>query len=286
MAAFLEERFPPDINYGSGFRDIGAVRISSTAGGDEYRSLDHPFVRAALDVDFSRQRDEVIERIIDLNRRANGMYRGFRVYNYLDFSTNNYRDTPTAFDQPMDLVSTGVYQLMRWYGDPEDTTAARRIIRKPVAGTVLVGVQSAVLPTAQWTVSTVTGRVTMAANKTRAITAITKAANAVITVGAHTFLAGESVVITGVSGMTQINGQRALIVSVDATTITVAINSTAYSTYTSGGNVNTQPQSGEDVTAGCIFDIPMRFDADLSGTFTGPGVLAVSSIGIREILNP
>ncbi|WP_236233696.1 DUF2460 domain-containing protein [Pseudomonas tohonis] len=287
MAEFLEERFPTDINYGSGFESSSANQTVRTAGGNEYRSLRHPYVMAKLQVDFSRQRDEVIERIIDLNYRANGMFRGFRVYHNLDHSSNNYRDVPTAFDQPAQLVSSGVYQLMRWYGSSVDPKAARRRIRKPVANSVSIGVHGAVYPTAQWSVDVTTGLVTLAANKSRAIASITKGSSAVLTVGTNTFVVGESVVISGVSGMTQINGLRALITEKPSSTeITVAINSTAFSDYASGGTVQTQPIAGESVTAGFYFDIPMRFDADLGGTFVGPGVLGVTGIGLTEILNP
>lgn len=69
----------------------------------------------------------------------------------------------------------------------------------------------------------------------RAITAITQAASAVVTVGAHTFAIGDVVAFSGVVGMTQINGLSAAITATAATTITVAINSTAFSAYTSGG---------------------------------------------------
>lgn len=286
MAEFLEERFPHDINYGSGFREIGAVRVVTTSGGDEYRSLEHPFVRCALEVDFSRQKEEVIDRIIDLNRRANGTFRGFRVYNYNDFSTNAYTQAHTAFDQPMQLISAGVYQMVRWYGNPADVKCARRIIRKPASGTTLVGVGGQLFPVAQWSVSTTTGVVTMAANKSRSITGITKGSQAVLTVGTNTFLVGESVAISGVAGMIEINGLRALVTAKPtSTTIQVAIDSTLFTDYLNSGSVQTQPIDGEEVTCGCVFDIPMRFDADLSGTFIGPGVLG-TSVGVREILNP
>ncbi len=287
MGVFLEERFPPDIDYGSGFGMSSANRLVPSVGGNEYRSLAHPFVMASLDVDFTRQQKDVIKRIIDLNLRANGMYRGFRVYNYVDFSTNNYRDPPTAFDMPMLKVSAATYQLMRWYGVPTDPLCARRRIRKPVANNVYVGVNGAVHPAAQWSVDTTTGIVSFAANKSRNLSGITKAANAVLEVGTNTFAVGESVVITQVVGMTQINGLRALITAKpDSTHITVAINSSGFDSYASGGVVQTQPLDGEPVTAGCIFDIPMRFDADLSGVFTAYGVLQTSSIGLVEILNP
>lgn len=286
MAQFLEERFPEDVEYGSGFATSFAAQTVTTAGGNEYRSLRHPFLQASLEVDFTRQRDDVIKRIIDLNMRAGGTYRGFRAKNYMDFSTNFYRGNPTPFDQAMLLVSGTTYQIMRWYGDSADAECSRRRIRKPVAGTVQVGVGGQSLPSAQWSIDNTTGLVTLSANKARSITAINKASSAVITVGSHSFTIGDSIVITGVVGMTQINGRRALVTGISGTTITVAINSTGFSDYVSGGVVNTAPQTGESVTAGCLFDIPMRFDADLSGTFTSYGLLGVSGVGLLEILNP
>lgn len=284
--AFLEERFPENINYGSGFSDEHSVNIVSTVGGDEFRSLRHPYLQSSLDVDFTRQRDDVISQIIALNRRANGTYRGFRVKNFLDFSTNNFRGVPTAFDQPMVSLGSGQYQITRWYGTSTDPLASRRRIRKPVSATGLVGVSGAVHSPSLYTIDYTTGIVTFTINKTGTISAITKAVQAVITIGTHTMLVGESVYISGVLGMTQINGLRANIIAKTTSTITVDINSTLFSTYTSGGSVFTRPQSAESVTAGCYFDIPMRFDNDLAGVFTANGVLSVTGVGLVEILNP
>jgi uncharacterized protein (TIGR02217 family) len=284
--AFLNERFPEDINYGSGFSTNHAARIVTTAGGSEYRSLDHPYIKASLDVDFTRQRDDIINRIIALNLRANGTFRGFRVKNFLDFSTNNYRAAPTAFDQPMQLISAGVYQVMRWYGNPADAQASRRRIRKPVAGTTTVGVAGAIHDPSLYSLDETTGIVTFNANKTGTISAITQESQALVTLGTHTIQVGESVYFSGVVGMTQINGLRATVIARTTTTIRVGINTTLFTAYISGGTVNTQPQSGEAVTAGCYFDIPMRFDADLSGVFVANGVLSVTGVGLVEILNP
>lgn len=285
MAEFIDQRFPTDINYGSGFRDIGATAITTTISGEEYRVLDHPFVKCALDVDFLRQDEVIIEQIIDLNRKANGMFRAFRAYNFNDYSTNNYRDNPTAFDQPLSLISSGVYQMVRWYGSPSDPKAARRIIRKPINPTAIVGVSGTIYPQSLYSVNYSTGIVTMAANKTGAITGITKGVNTVITVN-QSMSVGDSVYISGVTGMTQINGIRAVITARNASSITIAVNSSLFSDYVSGGTVNTRPQSGEAVTFGCLFDIPMRFDADLSGVFQTHGILSVSGVGLIEVLNP
>lgn len=289
MAMFLEERLYEDVDYGSGFAAAYSNQIVRTVGGDEYRSQRHPYVMASMTVEFERQTNFAIGKIIDLHNRAGGTLRGFRVKHPVDFSTNNYRDAPTMLDQHLPLANPtvpGIYQLTRWFGGYTDPACARRRIRKPVAGTTLVAVSGAALPSAQWSVATTTGLITLAANKSRAITGITQASQAVATVGSHTFVVGESVAFSGVSGMTQINGLRALITAVSGSTITVAINSSAFSAYTSGGAVQTWPITGEAATAGCQYDLPMRFDADLRGDFSNWDTLNTPSIPLVEILNP
>lgn len=289
MSQFLEERLAENIDYGSGFGSSYAAENVVTAGGNEYRTLKHPYIKASMTIEFERQTNFIISKIVDLNNRAGGTYRGFRVMHPTDYSTKNYREPPTAFDQPMVLVNPtvpGVYQLMRWYGDSSDTSCIRRRIRKPVAGTVKVGVHGAVFPTAQWSVDNTTGIVTFAANKTKGITGISKASSAVVTVGSHTFVIGDSVLISGVVGMTQINGLRALVTAISGTTISLAINSTGFSDYTSGGVVNTAPQTGESVTAGCEFDIPMRFTDDLNSRFSNWETIDAGNIDVIEIFNP
>ncbi|MCY1534760.1 hypothetical protein D9M68_701420 [compost metagenome] len=217
------------------------------------------------------------------------MFRGFRLKDAKDFTTRNYVEPPTAFDQAMLLDNPtvpGIYQLMRWYGNSTDPMCSRRRIRKLAAGTVKVGVGGQVLPATQWSVDNTTGLVTLAANKTRSITAISKASSAVITVGSHTFVVGDSVVITGVAGMTQINGRRALVSAISGTTITVAINSALFSDYSSGGAVNTAPQAGEAITAGCEFDIPCRFDGPLEVELANLDFISADGVQVVEILNP
>lgn len=290
MAMFLEERLYENIDYGSDFSGEYSNSIVETVGGDEYRSQRHPFVVARLGIEFERQTNFVVSEVIDLNNRAGGTLRGFRVMHPVDFSTNNYRDTPTMLDQHLPLVNPnvlGVYQLMRWFGDYTDTKCARRRIRKPVAGSVLVAVAGATYPAAQWSVDNTTGIVTLAANKSRAITGITQAASAVLEVGANTFLVGESVAISEALGMTEINDLRALITAKpDSTHITVAIDSTLFSAYTSGGTVQTNPIAGEAVTAGCAFDLPMRFNANLGGRFSNWDTITARGVDLIEILNP
>lgn len=289
MPDFLEERISSLIRMGSSYVDDYAVDIVTTSGGQEYRSLVHPFPVRKFDVSYLLDNNQTYAELQAIYHRAHGRFAGFRARCFDEWSSNGRVGTPTAFDQPMGLVSAGVYQLRKLYGTDKAAGAtgyAYREIKKPVSGTVRVAIGATEIRAADWSADATTGRVTFAADKTIAITAITKAASAVLTVGANSFIVGESVQISGVVGMTQINGMRALITARDTTTITVAINSTAFSTYTSGGVVHTRPQAGESVTAGFEFDFPVRFNTTLPIGQDYPGLRAVDGVELIELLNP
>lgn len=289
MPDFLEERISSLIRMGSSYVDEYAVDIVTTSGGQEYRSLVHPFPVRKFDVSYLLDNNQTYAELQAIYHRAHGRFAGFRARCFDEWSSNGRVGTPTAFDQPTGLVSAGVYQLRKLYGTDKAAGAtgyAYREIRKPVSGTVRVAIGATEIRADDWSVDATTGRVTFDADKTTAITAITKAASAVLTVGANSFAVGESVQVSGVVGMTQINGTRALVTARDATTITVAINSTAFSTYTSGGVVHTQPQAGEIVTAGFEFDFPVRFNTTLPIGQDYPGYRAVDGVELIELLNP
>lgn len=92
-------------------------------------------------------------------------------------------------------------------------------------------------------------------------------------------------VIQSVAGMAEINGLRALTANTSGTTITVAISSTTFGAYTSGGSVQTQPITGESVTGGCEFDIPCRFDSEFNVQALESGYRD-ASLQLVEKLNP
>lgn len=290
MADFLEERFCDLVRYGSSWQDDYSVNIVRTAGGQEYRSLLHPFPLRKFDVSYLLDRAETAAQLLAVWHRAHGQFAGFRARCFDEWSSNGPTGTPSAFDQPMGLVSAGVYQLRKYYGLDKSAGAAGwpyRTVYKPVAGTVLAGIGATAIRSADWSVDTTTGRVTFAADITKSITAITKAAQAQITVGAgHGLVTGQSVQVSGVVGMTQINGLRALIVTSDSTTITVAINSTGFGTYTSGGAVHTRPQSGESVTAGYQFDFMVRFGSALVIGQDYPNHRSADGVILQEIIAP
>lgn len=289
MPDFLEERLSDLVRYGSSYTDEYAVDIVQTSGGHEYRSLVHPFPLRKFDVSYLLDNDKTYAELQAVYHRAHGRFAGFRVRCYDEWSSNGRTGAPTAFDQAMGLVSAGVYQLRKYYGMDKSAGAtgyAYREIKKPVSGTVKVGIGATEIRSADWSVVTTTGRVTFAADLTYPITGISKASQAVITLGAHGLVVGQSVQVSGVAGMTQINGMRALITAKDATTITVAINSTAFTNYSSAGVVHTRPQTGETVTAGFEFDFPVRFNTAMPIGQDYPGYRSVDGVELVELLNP
>lgn len=70
------------------------------------------------------------------------------------------------------------------------------------------------------------------------VSAITKATLAQVTSASHGLAVGQAVFITGVSGMTQINGLIGFVTTVvDANNVVVSINSTSFTAYSSGGTI-------------------------------------------------
>lgn len=288
MAEFIEERLSVSVRNGSSFTDDYSVEVVTTASGGEYRRLIHPLPIRRWRLQFTMRRGDIGQLVKSLYDRCYKSFAGFRIRSEDDNSTNSDGTTaPTALDQTLIRLSAGVYQLVKRYGTGAELGIGRpaRTIYKPVSGTTLVAVGGVSWPTG-WTVDTTNGQIAFSANKTKAITSISKAANAVVGVVAHPFNIGDSVHFSSVGGMTQINGQRGTVSATTVDTVTVSINSTGYSTYTSGGVANTQPQASETVTGGCFFDLPARFDSSLELTGIGADIRDSGTVDVIEILNP
>ncbi len=293
---FLEEQISELYGYGSAPSKSHAVDVTVAAGGSEYRRLNYPDPQLRIMLDFSSSlEDFYYDELDDLYNRTSGIFGGFRWKNIADYSTSGRKGVPTYDDQL--LVADGAaWQLMKWYGVEGASTASQRRLRKPVAGTVEVGINDGTRTVeitntgkTRWAVDATTGLVTFAANETFAITNITQAAQAVLTIGAHTLIVGDSVHVSGVVGMTEINGLRGNVTNISATTVTVDIDSTLFTAYTSGGEVNTAPQTGETVRGGCEFDIPVRFAADLDPTWatrSGGQLVITEAVELVELLSP
>ena len=290
MAEFHEGRLPVNVRMGATYNDEFAVQIVTTASGKEYRRLVHPFPVRSFQINFTNWRSTIAQGVLAMYSRVYGMYAGFRVRCEDDFSTNGSVNVPTAGDWQLPLVSTGVYQLVTAYGSggtPITLGLPYRKVYKPVAGSTIVAVGAVQLDSSNFTVDTTNGRVTFLANGTWAITNITKAVQAVLTIPGNALVAGRSIYVTGVVGMTQINNKRVTVVSTAiGGLVTINLDTTAYSNYTSGGAVNTAPQVGEVVSGGCYFDLPCRFNSKIDVAAISEGVRDCGGIDIIELIDP
>jgi hypothetical protein len=103
--------------------------------------------------------------------------------------------------------------------------------------------------------------------KERLITAITKAANAKVTVTGHGYVAGDDIYFGGVTGMTQINGRTFRVVSVeDANNFTIDADSRTWGAFTGATGGTAAP--GDPPASGGATEPPPPVD---SGSGTGPG---------------
>ena len=111
------------------------------------------------------------------------------------------------------------------------------------------------------------GGAILEANKT--ITGITQANPGVVTATSHGFSNGNTVVISGVVGMTQVNGKRFKVAGVTTNTFELQtidgtnVNTTSFTAYTSGGIANRVYQIATTYLTADLFQIKYAQSADI-----------------------
>lgn len=292
MADFLEERISADILTGAGYQDDYSVNVVTDSGGNEYRSLYHPFPVRKFDISYLLEKHGMWAQLLNLYHRAHGKYGGFRIRAIDDYKSCASNATTTAFDQNCSAVTVGsIYQLRKAYGTDKTAGASGypvRIIHKPVAGTAKVAIGGLELASlGNWTLDSTNGHVVFAENNTKAISGLSQATSVVVSLPAgHGFDGGKSAYFSGVGGMTQINGLRGLVIGSTTYTATIAIDTSGFSAYTSGGTVSSAPIAGEVITAGFEFDIPVRFNTTIPVGQDFANYRSLDGIELIELLNP
>ena len=108
-----------------------------------------------------------------------------------------------------------------------------------------------------------TGIVTFVPDVSKSIAAISKANPGVIqTTTAHGYTTGTLIYLAAIGGMTELNGTVVTITEVDADEFSIGVNTTGYTTYTTGGTAAQYPQAADALTWAGTFDVPARFDTD------------------------
>ena len=250
MPSFDEVQFPSLISYGSRGGPQFMTDIVMTDSGHEARNINWSLSRAKYDVSFG------VKDMADLTDLTKFFYARFgRAYGFRYKDWADYQATQAA------LVVTGskFVPLIKAY-----TSGSRsyvRTITKPVASPA-VTLRRGGSPFASFTLDLPTGIVTLTADSSATISAITLANPGQVTANAHGFSNGDKIYIENVVGMTQVNGMVFTIAGVAANTFTIGVDTTSYTAYSSAGNARKYVQPAEALDWTGEFDVPVRFDID------------------------
>lgn len=300
MSGFIETpRFPDDIAVWAQGGPMFSTTIAELFSGLEQRNVNWSMARARYDLANVMARADIsgaytnfpvyaANNIIAWIRAMKGKAYGFRLKDFHDFTAT--QDGTVAGSQGL-LGTTGLasaavqaYQSYKQYliGTNQDL----RKILKPVTATCTAYKNGVLLGTAS--LDTTTGIWTVPFPKQLAITGIVKLNPAEIDFGSTPpFIVGDQIYVSGVLGMTQINGGPYNVSAVGANSIRADVNATGFSNYTSGGTAFTHFTGTEVLTWAGQFDVPVRFDTDaLVGGLAQDGTLYdIQSLPLIELLS-
>lgn len=112
------------------------------------------------------------------------------------------------------------------------------------------------------------------ANSTKAISAITKANPGQVTAVGHGFSTGDKIKLTSVGGMAEVNNLYFTITVVDADNFTIGVNTTSYTTYTSGGSA---------IKYGITQTSPVRVNSNAHGFTNGQIIYLDNATGMTTV---
>ncbi len=162
--AFHEALFPTSISFGSGGGPERRTEIVTLASGFEERNATWKHSRRRYDAGLGvRSLDDVHDVIAFFEARLGRLY-GFRWKDWADFKSCPPSAAPSAVDQAVGVGDGAetVFQLRKTY--LSGPSSYERPIRKPVAGSVLVAADGAILAAGvDYDVDHATGEVSFAA---------------------------------------------------------------------------------------------------------------------------
>lgn len=286
--SFLESpRFPDDISYDSSGGPSYQTTVVVMKSGYEQRNQVWEYPRCRYNVALGVKTIDRLYQLIEFFHAVAGRAYGFRYKDWSDYKSCPVDQTPSFDDQVIGTGdgTTAQFQLKKVY--QIGTFQRNRVIKKPVSGTVLVGINN--VQDLRWTVDTTTGIITFDTDLNYTITnavAIGTTETEFTTSAAHSFSVSDSVYLSAFTGdWAALNGNRYSITSIpSSTTFRIAYDSSAFASYLSNnGQTNTIPQSGELVQAGFEFDVPVRFDTDVLETSFETYNLGTANVPLVEI---
>ena len=277
MVDFLEIRFPVGITYGPIGGPTFLTAVLVVGSGDEDRNSRWTAGRAEYTVDTILMKPAPMNDLISFFRIVQGRKFGFRLKDHTDFKSVLFTLATSELDQ---VIGTGddttkIFQLIKTYFFM--SFSAVRTIAKPVAGTVKIAVAGVPLVEGVgFSVDTTTGLVTLLTTISGTGTDISafEDSNTFSFIGTSSdfsaFQVGDRIEVAGFANPT--NNRSSLTfftitaldldsngigeIEVDGPTV----NEVAGASITI--NVHPAPDTGDPVTAGYEFDVPVRLDTD------------------------
>lgn len=269
MTFYNSPNFPDDISYGSKGGPQFNTTVLRMRSGHEQRNVNWAYPLHLYDVSYGVKTQAQMASLRNFFMAMLGRAHTFRFKDWHDYTTaTDGNASSSAFDVYISAAvsATSQYQLRKLYTISSSIT--ERKITKPVSATVSCAVNGNEVPSSMFTVDDLTGVFTLTNNVNNPNGMILGTETTILFPTNHGYAVGGTVYVSGVAQPAAINGQRYLITDVPITTrITIDLNSSGWSTYTTGGVVDSGIQASESatvsVTAGCTFDVPCRFDSDV-----------------------
>jgi uncharacterized protein (TIGR02217 family) len=171
---FHEVLFPLDIGLGSRGGPVRRTDIVPLASGREHRNSRWAHSRRRYDAGLGVRTIDALHAVVAFFEERRGRLHGFRFRDRVDWRSGAPSAAPTPLDQPIGTGdgATAVFALAKTYGGAH--APYRRMIAKPVPGTIRVAVNGVEQPAGAFTCDAATGLVTFA---------VAPAAGAAITAG-------------------------------------------------------------------------------------------------------
>lgn len=159
--AFIETpRFPDDIAANSRGGPSYLTNVVVIDSGAESRNARWAYPRHEYDISYGIRATSDLEVVRDLFHTCRGRLTGFRIKDHLDYKSCDLGATTACTNVALSTGtgSASTFQLVKRY--IFGNYGRKRIIRKPVSGTVRLTTGTTPVSTAAYTVNHVTGKIT------------------------------------------------------------------------------------------------------------------------------
>lgn len=160
MSGFHEVRFPLRLALGVTGGPVRRTDIVNLSNGREHRNQRWRSSRRSYDAGSGVKSIDDLYAVLEFFEARGGQLYGFRFRDPVDWKSCAPGETVSPGDQIIGTAdgTTAVFRLAKTYGDAGGSW--RRLIVKPVVGSVLIAVDGARMPIASYQVDTTTGSVT------------------------------------------------------------------------------------------------------------------------------